>query len=194
MQTVFNFLDGGSIFLSRRFLTPFFSSPFLFFAQPVPVMIWLGITYSLGASCLWPILAFIVEKEALGTAYGCMTSVQNLFLAVFAVIIGQLQDWASSKHPGVLQYTLPIMIFIGCAFIALLCTIALIALDRKQNGGKLNASAEQRAARLAIEEAEQETKNQATRVTAAPLSIDGKKGRTSDAEQQSLSNSPSIQG
>src|SRR4051794_6472418 len=31
-------------------------------ASPVPVMIWLGITYSLGASCLWPILAFIVEK------------------------------------------------------------------------------------------------------------------------------------
>jgi len=72
---------------------------------PVPVMIWLGVTYSLGASCLWPILAFIVDKYALGTAYGCMSSVQNLFLAVFAVILGQLQDWATKEHPGVLEYT-----------------------------------------------------------------------------------------
>lgn len=131
-------------------------------ASPVPVMIWLGITYSLGASSLWPILAFIVEKDALGTAYGCMTSVQNVHLAVAALVIGQLQDWASSSHPGVLQYTLPIMIFIGCAITALCLTILLIFVDRKA-GGKLNASAEERAVRLAQEEAEQEARNQATR-------------------------------
>jgi MFS family permease len=74
-------------------------------ASPVPAMLWLGVTYSMGASCLWPILAFIVEKDALGTAYGCMTSVQNLFLALAALVIGQMQDWAKSAHPGVLQYT-----------------------------------------------------------------------------------------
>lgn len=125
--------------------------------SPVPIMIWLGITYSLGASCLWPILAFVVDKDALGTAYGCMTSVQNLFLAVFAVIIGQLQDWAK---PRVLEYTLPIMIFIGCAVIAFLLTIVLIALDAAR-GGKLNASSDERSARLAAEEAAAEESNQA---------------------------------
>ena len=128
--------------------------------SPVPVMLWLGVTYSLGASCLWPILAFVVDKDALGTAYGCMTSVQNLFLAVFAVIIGQLQTWAKSEHPGLLEYTLPICIFIGCAFVALLCTIVLIGLDARR-GGKLNASAEERSARLAAEEAASEEANQA---------------------------------
>lgn len=128
--------------------------------SPVPVMLWLGITYSLGASCLWPILAFIVDKDALGTAYGCMTSVQNLFLAVFAVLIGQLQDWAKDKHPGVFQYTLPIMIFIFCAFLSLVLTLTLLLLDRR-NGGKLNASAAERQARQAAEDAASEESNQA---------------------------------
>ncbi len=59
-----------------------------------------------------------------------------------------------------LQYTLPIMIFIGCAAIALVLTIVLIFLDRAR-GGKLNASADERAARLEAEEADTEAKNQA---------------------------------
>lgn len=87
---------------------------------------------------------FIVEKDALGTVSGCMISVQNLFLAVFAVLIGQLQDWAKDKHPGVFQYTLPIMIFIFCAFLSLVLTLILLLLDQRQ-GGKLNASAQERS-------------------------------------------------
>lgn len=166
--------------------------------SPVPAMLWLGITYSLGASCLWPILAFIVDKDALGTAYGCMTSVQNLFLALAAVIIGQMQDWASDSHPGVLQYTLPIMIFIGCATIALFLTIFLIYVDRK-NGGKLNASAAEREARLKLEEAAQEERNQAMSARDAasdPLLIDADKSSESsitsnDGDDQVVSSSPS---
>jgi len=127
---------------------------------PIPVMVWLGLTYSLGASCLWPILSFIVEKEALGSAYGMMTSMQNLFLAVAALIIGHLQDWAKTHRPGVLQYTLPIWIFIGCAAVAFVLTLLLIVLD-KRRGGKLNASAEERHARLAAEAAAEEASNQA---------------------------------
>jgi MFS family permease len=172
-------------------------------SYPVPVMLWLGVTYSLGASCLWPILAFVVEKDALGTAYGCMTSVQNLFLACFAVLLGQLQDWATEKHPGVLEYTvrgrsahmhtaqsrtqpclsmrdgvidfhltfscsplsfcslqLPIMIFIGCAFIALCLTLLLLTIDARR-GGKLNASAAERSARQMREAAADDDRNQA---------------------------------
>lgn len=130
-------------------------------SQPIPVMLWLGVTYSLGASCLWPILAYIIDKEAIGTAYGTMTSVQNLFLAVMAVIIGQLQDWAKKAHPGLLEYSLPICIFIGCAVIALVSTIMLIIVDKRQNGGALNASASERVARQKAQEAEQEAANNA---------------------------------
>jgi hypothetical protein len=45
--------------------------------------------------------------------------------------------------------------FMGCATIALVCTLFLICLDAR-HGGKLNASATERAERLAREEAEQE--------------------------------------
>jgi MFS family permease len=131
---------------------------------PVPVMVWLGCTYSLGASCIWPILSFIVPKEALGSAYGMMTSMQNLFLAIAALVIGKLQDWAKHRQSddpsNTLQYTLPIWIFIGCASTAFLLTLLLIVLDRAR-GGKLNASAEERHARLAAEAAAEEENNQA---------------------------------
>lgn len=49
--------------------------------------------------------------------------------------------------------------FMGCATIALVCTLFLICLDARR-GGKLNASASERAARLAAEEAEQEAVRQ----------------------------------
>jgi len=131
---------------------------------PVPVMVWLGCTYSLGASCIWPILSFIVPKEALGSAYGMMTSMQNLFLAIAALVIGKLQDWAKHRQSddpsNTLPYTLPIWIFIGCASMAFLLTLLLIVLDRAR-GGKLNASAEERHARLAAEAAAEEENNQA---------------------------------
>lgn len=164
-------------------------------ASPIPVMIWLGVTYSLGASCLWPILAFIVSKEALGTAYGCMTSVQNLFLALASVIIGQLQDWAKKSRPGdVLEYTLPIMVFIGCATMALLLTILLIIVDRR-NGGKLNASAAERSARALREQQEEEERHNdlptnGQKVT-SPLAI-GENMNSDEAEVVSSSPSKSL--
>jgi len=123
---------------------------------PVPVMLWLGITYSLGASCLWPLLAFVVDKEALGTAYGCMTSVQNVFLALMALVIGQLQNWAKAHRPDtVLEYTLPIWIFIGCASTALVLTVLLLCVDGAR-GGRMNASAARRAEMKREVEEEQE--------------------------------------
>ena len=38
--------------------------------SPFPVMIWLGVTYSLCAASLWPMVAIIVDLKQLGTAYG----------------------------------------------------------------------------------------------------------------------------
>ena len=56
--------------------------------SPVYIMLWLGVAYSLGAAALWPTLSCIVEERLLGTAYGCMTAVQNLALAIFPLVIG----------------------------------------------------------------------------------------------------------
>jgi len=84
-----------------------------------------------------------LTKKMLGTAYGCMTAVQNAGLALFPMVIGFLQDSNGIKDTK-LQYTIPIFIFIGCAGVAILLTLVLIGLDKIQNGGKMNASGDRR--------------------------------------------------
>jgi MFS family permease len=97
--------------------------------HPIILMVWVGLAYSLGAASLWPILALVVQDNILGTAYGCMTALQNLFLAVFPTLIGSLQD--NPKFKGTtLEYSLPLMIFITTAGIAFIlgwvCKIIII--------------------------------------------------------------------
>ena len=52
------------------------------FVHPVVPLILMGISYSILAASLWPMVAFLVEQKMLGTAYGFMQSIQNLGLAV----------------------------------------------------------------------------------------------------------------
>uniref|UniRef100_A0A3Q3DRX6 Lysosomal dipeptide transporter MFSD1 n=1 Tax=Hippocampus comes TaxID=109280 RepID=A0A3Q3DRX6_HIPCM len=52
----------------------------------------LGLSYSLLACALWPMVAFVVPEHQLGTAYGFMQSVQNLGLALIAMAAGAILD------------------------------------------------------------------------------------------------------
>eukprot|EP00301_Raphidiophrys_heterophryoidea_P014563 c22984_g1_i1.p1 GENE.c22984_g1_i1~~c22984_g1_i1.p1 ORF type:complete len:591 (+),score=117.06 c22984_g1_i1:50-1774(+) len=111
--------------------------------NPIPLMLWQGIGYALGASAIWPSLSRVVAPEICSTAYGMMTSVQNLGMAVFPQVIGMLQTNSHlQKHS--LKYTVPILIFVVCESIALSLALFLFALDKRTLGGKLNASAKQR--------------------------------------------------
>jgi MFS family permease len=121
---------------------------------PIPAMIWIGIFYSMGASALWPILAYILDKSMLGTGYGAMTAVQNFGLAIFPLIIGAIQN-APGISGTTWQYTVPIIIFIGCAGTALLLALILIRIDAAR-GKVLNASAAERSAK---KDAEKERQN-----------------------------------
>ena len=53
----------------------------------VPMAI-LGIAFSLVPAVMWPSVAYIVEEKRLGTAYGLMTMIQNVGLALFNWMIG----------------------------------------------------------------------------------------------------------
>ena len=46
-------------------------------------------SYSIYAAALWPSVALIVDEELCGTAYGVVTAIQNLGLAVVPLIVGQ---------------------------------------------------------------------------------------------------------
>ncbi len=109
------------------------------FLWPPIVFVWLGFAYSLGASSIWPILSYCIDNRMLGTGYGLMTAIQNLFLAVFPLIVGSIQD--SYPKTDVRKYSLPLLIFICCGGVAMALTVVLIAVDKARHGGMLNASA-----------------------------------------------------
>uniref|UniRef100_A0A665U3F9 Lysosomal dipeptide transporter MFSD1 n=1 Tax=Echeneis naucrates TaxID=173247 RepID=A0A665U3F9_ECHNA len=62
------------------------------FWNPWIAMSLLGISYSLLACALWPMVAFVVPEHQLGTAYGFMQSIQNLGLALIAIAAGAILD------------------------------------------------------------------------------------------------------
>jgi MFS family permease len=84
-------------------------------------MAMMGIAFSLIPAVMWPSVAYIVEQERLGTAYGLMTMIQNIGLAGFNFLIGGANDYAraSAENPG--GYALGMWIFsvlgfLGCFF------------------------------------------------------------------------------
>lgn len=57
----------------------------------ISVMI-IGFSYCIYAAAIWPSIALVVPERTVGTAYGVVTAVQNLGLAVFPLMVGAIQD------------------------------------------------------------------------------------------------------
>uniref|UniRef100_A0A5F9CP69 Lysosomal dipeptide transporter MFSD1 n=1 Tax=Oryctolagus cuniculus TaxID=9986 RepID=A0A5F9CP69_RABIT len=103
--------------------------------NPWIAMCLLGLSYSLLACALWPMVAFVVPEHQLGTAYGFMQSIQNLGLAVISIIAGMILDTRG--------YLFLEVFFIACVSLSLLSVVLLYLVDRAR-GGNLNYSARQR--------------------------------------------------
>ncbi len=74
-------------------------------------MLMMGIAFSLVPAVMWPSVAYIVDEDKLGTAYGVMTAIQNIGLFGFNMLIGWANDFAgaSVQKPG--GYALGMWIF-----------------------------------------------------------------------------------
>ncbi len=74
-------------------------------------MAMMGIAFSLVPAVMWPAVAYLVEENRLGTAYGFMTMIQNIGLFGFNLMIGWANDFAgaSTGNPG--GYALGMWIF-----------------------------------------------------------------------------------
>ena len=59
--------------------------------------VFLGIAFCLVPAVIWPAVPYLVEPHRLGTAYGLMTMVQNVGLALFNFLAGVLND---ANHAG----------------------------------------------------------------------------------------------
>jgi MFS family permease len=102
---------------------------------PFPMMIWMGVTYSLCAASLWPMVALIVPIKQLGTAYGLMTALQNLGLAVAPLAVGPMVD-----DDALSSYVAVEWIFAGCGGFSAFLTLCLMWADGVLGRGLLYAS------------------------------------------------------
>jgi MFS family permease len=88
-------------------------------------MAMMGIAFSLIPAVMWPSVAYIVEEQKLGTAYGLMTMIQNIGLAGFNFLIGWANDFAgaTAANPG--GYSLGMWIFSSLGFLGFLFAFLL---------------------------------------------------------------------
>lgn len=97
----------------------------------------LGISFSLVPAALWPSVPKIMEARYLGSAYSLIFWVQNIGLALFPILIGNVLMWA---NPGVddpmkYNYTVPMLLFASLGVLALFFGIWLKILNGKKGYG-----------------------------------------------------------
>ena len=94
---------------------------------PVLPMIALGAAFVLVPAAMWPSVPLIVPKERVGTAFGLMTMIQNIGLALFPFLNGILRDITKS-------YTSSMLMFSGLGVLGLIFAILLKRADRIEGG------------------------------------------------------------
>ncbi|XP_058794311.1 major facilitator superfamily domain-containing protein 1-like [Phymastichus coffea] len=106
------------------------------YVTPYVCMVLLGISYSMLASSLWPLIALVIPEHQLGTAYGIAQSLQNLGLAVMSILCGIIVD----NH----GYFMLELFFLAWLWISLVTAVAIWISDSNSTGGYLNMSPKQR--------------------------------------------------
>jgi MFS family permease len=106
-----------------------------------PLMVLLGIAFSLVPAAMWPSVAKIVPESRIGTAYGAMFSLQNLGLFAIPILAGYILDAANpgitpetiERGGAMLNYTPTMLLFIGCSVLGLIFAF-LLKWDDKTSG------------------------------------------------------------
>ncbi|CAH8515376.1 unnamed protein product [Dicrocoelium dendriticum] len=104
---------------------------------PIVIMILMGLAYSILATCLWSMVAYLLPVYKQGTAYGLIQSVQNFGLAVVSLFAGFLVD---NKGYLILE-----LFFIMCLGFCLAMVFVMYAWDEK-HGHLLNETGRSRRA------------------------------------------------
>ena len=99
----------------------------------VIVMILLGIAFSLVPSAMWPSVPKIIPMKQLGSAYAIIFYIQNIGLSMVPVLIGNVI--ASNTANGTTDYTMPMSIFALFGAIAVVISVTLKIVDKKNGYG-----------------------------------------------------------
>jgi MFS family permease len=129
----------GSLLLIFAHLSlSLFNSPLLAYVG----LFSLGIAFSLVPAAMWPSVAKIVAESRLGTAYATMFTVQNWGLGLFFWGIGAVLDLTNKANIEAIRagdakynYTIPILMLVGCGIIAIFLAFKLKQADRRQKYG-----------------------------------------------------------
>ncbi len=119
--------------LTFALLLPQFPSEALAFTA----IVILGVSFSLVPAALWPSVPKIMDARYLGSAYSLIFWVQNIGLALFPILIGQV---LTASNPGVsdpmdYNYTNPMLLFAALGVLALIFGIILKIMDTKHHYG-----------------------------------------------------------
>eukprot|EP00560_Eucampia_antarctica_P007462 CAMPEP_0197826808 /NCGR_PEP_ID=MMETSP1437-20131217/3707_1 /TAXON_ID=49252 ORGANISM="Eucampia antarctica, Strain CCMP1452" /NCGR_SAMPLE_ID=MMETSP1437 /ASSEMBLY_ACC=CAM_ASM_001096 /LENGTH=556 /DNA_ID=CAMNT_0043427397 /DNA_START=255 /DNA_END=1925 /DNA_ORIENTATION=+ len=100
--------------------------------SPIVPLILQGFAYSMYAAVIWPSVPLIVDAKYIGTAFGVITSVQNIGLVSFPMIIAAIYNGSEQHYIPNVEY-----FFVVCASLGVLVGILLNIVDMR-SGGKLN--------------------------------------------------------
>lgn len=119
--------------LTFTFVLPAFPSKLLAYGA----IILLGISFSLVPAALWPSVPKIMETRYLGSAYSLIFWIQNIGLCLFPMLFGYALKLSNPGHieGTAYNYTVPMLIFVGCGVAAMLLGLLLKAVDRKKGYG-----------------------------------------------------------
>ena len=94
---------------------------------PAYAMIALGAAFVLVPAAMWPSIPLIVPKEQVGTAFGIITFIQNIGLALFPYLNGMLRD---TTH----NYTASMLMFASLGALGLVFAFLLRRADLNDKG------------------------------------------------------------
>lgn len=100
----------------------------------VVVMIFLGISFSLVPSAMWPSVPKIIPMKQLGSAYAIIFYIQNIGLMLVPMLMGKVIESYTDAN-GSVNFTVPMIIFASFGVIAIFLAIALRILDGKKHYG-----------------------------------------------------------
>jgi MFS family permease len=120
------FLLIGSVLLLACFPTLLFTNWSLWVTT---VMI--GIAFSLVPAVIWPSVAYLVDEQRLGTAYGLSFMIQNIGLTVFNIAAGALNDWGGAAAGNPAGYRPMLWMF---TVLSLAAVLFALMLQRRETG------------------------------------------------------------
>jgi MFS family permease len=126
----------------------------LFWLTMIPaqaLMVGFGLSITLLGASMWPAVPYVVPSRVIGSAYGLMTSVQNLGLAIVPQILGTIRD--KTENQGLQSFYYCFFMMLGLATVALALCILLGVVDTAR-GGVLLCSGTERKIRMERREAE----------------------------------------